>query len=85
MYYAFYNRLCVPVTASARTVIRAALRRLRKPSRRGRRQRGERHKLLRAVLKEHADAMRLYRAVATGAAGTTSRRRTQRASRTPAA
>ncbi len=69
MHYAFYERLGVHVGASAREVIRAALRRLRPAARRSRTRRSERHALLRGILEQHEDARRLHAGVMSGQVG----------------
>lgn len=69
MYFSIYNGLNLHVRASARDVVRATLRKLQRRSRYGRKDRKERHKLLRAMLREHADAGRLYHDVVSGRVG----------------
>jgi hypothetical protein len=60
MVTAQYNRLNVHVGASNVTVVRRARRMLSRIGR-ARDMRGERHKWLRAILKEHASAGALFR------------------------
>lgn len=69
MYFSIYNGLNLHVRASARDVVRATLRKLQRRSRYGRKDRKERHKLLRAVLREHAAAGKLYHDVMSGRVG----------------
>ena len=60
MIHAQYNRLNVHVGASSRRVIRAAFKMLSTKGR-SRAMRQQRHDWLRAILKEHADALALFR------------------------
>ena len=66
MSYSIYCQLNLHVGASSREVIRATHDLLRKPSRRGRKRRKERHKLIRDMLKEHREARDLYLEVMRG-------------------
>ena len=66
MSYSIYCQLNLHVGASSRDVIRATHGLLRKPSRRGRKRRTERHKLIRDMLKEHREARDLYLEVMRG-------------------
>ena len=69
MYHSIYNNLNLHVAASPREVIRTTLGRLKKRCRYARKSRGERHKLLRAMLREHRDAGKLYLEVMSGRVG----------------
>lgn len=59
--YGTYQRLNVPVTASARTVIRAASRKLKPTARYARDMREARHAFYREMLAHHADERGLVR------------------------
>lgn len=59
MYYATYCSLNVPVSASARQVIRAARLRIRKKDRENPRVRAVRKEFYTYLLKHHADAQAL--------------------------
>lgn len=62
MTYDQYNRLRVHVSATPRQVVRAAYRMLSRQGK-SRAARAARHEWLRAILREHRDAGRLYRQV----------------------
>lgn len=66
MYFSVYCGLWVHAGASNLTVIRAARRKLKKPVRRSRKHRTERHLYYRAMLAEHASARDLYNVVISG-------------------
>ena len=66
MSYAIYCRLNVHVRASSREIVGATHRLLLKSSRRSRKRRTERHKLLRDMLKEHLEARNEYLEVMRG-------------------
>jgi len=60
--YGTYCRLGVHVYATAREVIIAARRKLKRSARTGRKHRDARHAFYRAMLKEHRDARALVQA-----------------------